>query len=210
MRVARRHAVAIERHRRETHATDRDLAVLGGDVARVLGRKRVRWRRIRRRARAGVVFAHAFARRVVRIVAGPLEARAQPRDHLEVARRPLAGVGVVGVLPGQQRRAVLVIQYAGTVRRRQVRDDIRRSLVIRHRRVHVVVLVLQPERGIHVALTGRAGVRDVRRSAVMRVRQEPGHRPGRAAHAARIVVRVREVGALEHPVACKKYARFLI
>lgn len=82
--VARRCDVAIERHRRKAHATDGDLAVLGGDVARVLGRERVRRRRIRRCARAGIVLAHALARRAVRIAAvtGSLQARAQSRDHL--------------------------------------------------------------------------------------------------------------------------------
>lgn len=84
-------AIAIERNRREAHSTDGDLAVLGGNVARVLGRERVRRSRIRRRARTGVIFAHALARRVVRIVTGSFQTRAQPGDHLQIAR-PLAGI----------------------------------------------------------------------------------------------------------------------
>jgi len=35
----------------------------------------------------------------------------------------------------------------------------------------------------------------------MRVGQKPGHWPGRAVHAARIVVCVRKLGTLEHPIA---------
>lgn len=73
--VIARYAVAIEGHRREAYPADGDLAVLGGDVARVLGCQRVRRGRIRRRTRAGVVLAHALARRVVRVV-GSLQARA--------------------------------------------------------------------------------------------------------------------------------------
>lgn len=108
----------------------------------------------------------------------------------------------MGVLAGQHRRAVLVVKYIRAVRRRQVGNNVRGSLIVRYRCVHaVVIFVLQPECGVDVALARRAGVGDVRRSAAMRVRQKPGHRPGRAVYAARIVVRVRELGALEHPVA---------
>lgn len=103
-----------------------------------------------------------------------------------------------------------MIEYTRAVRRRQIGNNVRGSLVIRYRRVHaIVVFVLQPKRRIDVALTRRAGIGDVRRGAVMRVGQKPGHRPGWAVHAARIIVRVRELGALEHSVA-EKNGRILI
>lgn len=214
--VARRRDVAIERHRRKAYATDGDLAVLGGDVARVLGREGVRRCRIRRCPRAGIVLAQALTRRAVRIAAvtGSLQARAQPRDHLQVARslaRVRVGIGV-RVLAGQQRRTVLVIEYTRAVCRHQAGNNVRRSLVIRYGRIHaVIVLVLQSERRIDVALARRARVGDVRRGAVMRVRQKSGrHRSRRTIHATRIVVRVRELGTLEHPIVilCRYKIRF--
>lgn len=111
----------------------------------------------------------------------------------------------MGVLARQQRRAVLVIEHARAVRRCQVGDDVRRPLVVGYGRVHtVIVLVLQTKRRIHVTLARRAGIGDVRRGTMMRVRQKSGNRPGRAVDAAWIVISVRELGTLEHPVATEE------
>lgn len=113
------------------------------------------------------------------------------------------------VLAGQHWRTVLVIEYTRAVRRHQVRNNVRRSLIIRYGRIPaVIVLVLQSERRIDVALARRARVRDVRRGAVMRVRQKSGrHRSCRTIHATRIVVRVWKLGALEHPIAEREKER---
>lgn len=155
------HCIPIKSHRRKSNPVYRNLTVLSRDITWILRSQRIRWCWIRRRARPGIVFARVFTVWIVRVV-GPFQTWTKPRDYVEVGGS-LAGVrGRVRVVTDEILQAVVVVQNAWRV-------GVRGSVVVAGRVHGIVSFVLQSECWVYVALTGSAGVRDVRGGSLVTV-----------------------------------------